>query len=89
MNTITATCFIMMCNKQFRRKDPGNWYKKIILLHDNAHPQIANLMKTTLATMCWEIMDHPPYSLNPESPSYIYIQELIFNFSMTVAKETI
>jgi histone-lysine N-methyltransferase SETMAR len=40
----------------------GKVSKKIILLYGNVHSYIANLMTTTLATMGWEIINHPPYS---------------------------
>lgn len=33
-----------------------------ILLHDNVHSYIANVMKDKLGQFQWEIMDHPPYS---------------------------
>jgi hypothetical protein len=44
--------------------DEKTWepVKDIILLHENACPHWANLMKATLATMGWEIMNHPPHS---------------------------
>jgi hypothetical protein len=44
-----------------QKKRPGKLAKKI-LLHDNACIHTTNLMKATLATMGWEIMNHLPYS---------------------------
>jgi hypothetical protein len=35
---------------------------KVILLHDDACPHTANLMKVTLTTLGWEITNCPPYS---------------------------
>jgi hypothetical protein len=32
-----------------------------MLKYDNIHPYTANLMTTTLSTMGWESMNHPPY----------------------------
>jgi hypothetical protein len=40
----------------------GKLLKKIILLHDNACPHMANLTKVTLTTMAWKIMNFPPCS---------------------------
>jgi hypothetical protein len=49
-------------HQAIQKKRPGKLLKKIILLHDNAHPHMANLMKATFATMSWEIMNLPLYS---------------------------
>ncbi|GBP11540.1 Kinesin-like protein Klp61F [Eumeta japonica] len=37
-------------------------HDKIILLHDNAHPHVAVLVKNYLKTLDWEVLRHPPYS---------------------------
>lgn len=34
----------------------------IILLHDNAHPHVAEHVKATLKKICWEALKRPPYS---------------------------
>lgn len=34
----------------------------VILLHDNARPHTANIVKITLQELKWEILQHPPYS---------------------------
>jgi hypothetical protein len=44
------------------KKIHGQLLKKIILLHDNACPHMANLTKVTLTTMGWKIMNYPPCS---------------------------
>jgi hypothetical protein len=55
------------------KKRPGNLSKKVILLHDNACPQTANLTKGTVGK---EIMNHPPF--NPDlAPSDIHLFEPI------------
>jgi hypothetical protein len=33
--------------------------EEIILLHDNADPYLANLTMTVLASLGWEILNHP------------------------------
>jgi histone-lysine N-methyltransferase SETMAR len=43
------------------KKTPGK-FKVNIILHGNALPHMANLMKATLTTMGWEIIKHPSYS---------------------------
>jgi hypothetical protein len=37
-------------------------------VYDNAHPHTANL--TTLATLGWEILNHPPHSLDLAPSDY-------------------
>jgi histone-lysine N-methyltransferase SETMAR len=44
-----------------QKKRPGKM-SKIILLHDNSHPHLANLTKAAVVTVDWEIMNHSPYS---------------------------
>jgi len=39
-------------------------HDKIILLHDNARPHVATPVKTYLETLKWEVLPHPPYSLD-------------------------
>jgi len=34
----------------------------IILLHDNAQPHVAKVIKKYLETLKWDILPHPPYS---------------------------
>jgi hypothetical protein len=54
------------------KKRPGKLSKIIILLYDSTSPHIADLMKAALATVGWEIMNHPPYS--PDlAPSHIHL----------------
>jgi hypothetical protein len=36
--------------------------KKIVLLHENVRPHMANLTKAAMAAVGWEIVNHPPYS---------------------------
>ena len=37
-------------------------HDKVILLHDNTRPRIAQVVKTYLETLKWDILPHPPYS---------------------------
>jgi hypothetical protein len=48
--------------QQAIQKERPRKLSKIILLHDSAHPQKANLMKMTMAIMGWKIMNHTSYS---------------------------
>jgi hypothetical protein len=52
----------LLCNDvhhEIQKKRPGK-VSKITLLHDNTRPHMAHLMKVTLATIGWEIVNHPP-----------------------------
>ena len=44
----------------------------MILLHDNARPHVAKPVKTYLETLKWEVLPHPPYSLDI-APSDYYL----------------
>lgn len=35
---------------------------QVILLHDNARPHVAQVVKTALQELEWEVLQHPPYS---------------------------
>jgi hypothetical protein len=59
------------------KKKPGK-LSTIILLQNNACPHTADLVKVTLATVGWEIMNHLPYSreLVPSDQSFQTNDEL-------------
>jgi histone-lysine N-methyltransferase SETMAR len=60
-----------------QKKRSGKPSKITILLHDSAPPHTADLMKATLATMGWEIMNHPPHipDLAPSDFSFVWTDE--------------
>jgi len=37
-------------------------HDKIILLHDNAQPHVAKVVKKYLETLKWDVLLYPPYS---------------------------
>jgi len=37
---------------------------KVILLHDNARSHVAKVIKKYLETFKWDVLSHPPYSLD-------------------------
>jgi len=47
-----------------RRKRPGLLTKGVLLLHDNARPHSANQTTVTLRSFKWEVLQHPPCSLD-------------------------
>mgnify|MGYP003334104996 CR=1 FL=1 len=64
---------------QFRER-----HDKVILLHDNARPHVAQPVKTYLETLKWEVLPHPPYS--PDiAPSDYY---LFRSMEHTLAKQS-
>ena len=55
-----------------KAKRPGMLSDGIIILHDNARPHTANLVRHQLQRFDWETLLHPPY--NPDlSPCDFYI----------------
>jgi hypothetical protein len=51
-----------------QKKRPKKLTKGIILLHDNAYPHTTNL--TTLVTLGWETLNHPPYRTDLAASNY-------------------
>lgn len=47
-------------NEKIEEKRPD--LKKVILLHDNARPHTAKLTRSTIHSLNWELLPHPPYS---------------------------
>jgi len=45
-----------------KRPEYEERHDKVILLHDNARPHVAKVVKTYLETLKWDILPHPPYS---------------------------
>lgn len=53
--------------------------KNVILLHDNARPHVAKIVKDKLLEMGWETLAHPPYS--PDlAPSDYYLFRSLQNY---------
>jgi len=48
------------CAKNGRNTSKDN--DKIILLHDNARPHVAKIVKKYLETLKWDVLSHPLYS---------------------------
>lgn len=55
---------LMRLSRALRDKRPQfeNRHDKVILQHDNARPHVAQVVKTYLATLKWDVLPHPPYS---------------------------
>ena len=50
--------------RAIKSRRPGMLWDGIILLHDNARPHTANLVRDKLQRFGWETRQHPPYSPN-------------------------
>ena len=55
-----------------KRRQYEQRHEKVILQHDNARPHVAKPVKTFLETLKWEVLPHPPYSLDI-APSDYYL----------------
>jgi len=45
-----------------KRPEWAGRHEKVILLHDNAGPHVAQTVKNTLIEFKWEVLPYPPYS---------------------------
>ena len=48
-------------NEAIQQKRPDK-QGQVILLHDNARPHVAKIVKAALQELDWEVLQHPPYS---------------------------
>ncbi|KAL6253754.1 hypothetical protein P5V15_015558 [Pogonomyrmex californicus] len=53
-----------------RRPEWARRHGKVILLHDNAPSHTAKPVKDTLKSLGWDILPHPPYSLDLAPSDY-------------------
>lgn len=55
---------LMRLSRALKEKRPQYFerHDKVILQHDNARPHVAQVVKTYLETLKWEVLPHPPYS---------------------------
>ena len=53
---------LMKLRDAIKRKRPGKLSKGILLLHDNARPHVAKLIRHLLDQFRWKVFGHPPYS---------------------------
>ena len=65
--TITGARYrtqLMRLSRALKQKRPQyeERHDKVILLHDNARPHVAQVVKTYLETLKWDILPHPLYS---------------------------
>ena len=56
-------------------------HDKIILLHDNARPHVAAPVKTNMETLNWEVLLHPPYSLDIALSDYYLFRSMAHGLS--------
>jgi len=66
-DTITGDRYrlqLMRLSRALREERPEykQRHDKVILLHDNARPHVAKVVKKYLETLKWDILPHPPYS---------------------------
>ena len=62
-------------NEAMRLKRPDR-QGQVILLHDNARPHVAQVVKTALQELEWEVLIHPPYSPNLAPTDYHLFRSL-------------
>jgi len=53
-----------------KRPQYNERHDKVILQHDNARPHVTKVVKTYLETLKWEVLPHPPYSLDVAPSDY-------------------
>jgi hypothetical protein len=67
-----VTGFTLIFTRWFRRKECAK-LSKIILLHDNTCPHIADLTKMTMTSVGWKIVNHPPFSFDIAPQWFLFL----------------
>jgi len=62
VNSAAYQATLKKLKRAVQRKRPQMSDKRVLLLHDNAQPQIAHATANLLERWSWEILQHPPYS---------------------------
>ena len=57
-----VSCWLRVLRRAIKSKRPGMLSDGIIILHDNARPQTANLVRDKLQRFGWETFQNPVYS---------------------------
>ena len=76
--TITKELYIAQLrrvNEAIQLKRPHR-QGQTILLHDNARPHVAQVLKATLQELEWEVLQHPPYSPDLATTDYHLFRSL-------------
>lgn len=60
IKALTYSAQLQKLDEEIKKKRPN--MKKVILLIDNARPHTANLTRSTIHSLNWELLPHPPYS---------------------------
>jgi histone-lysine N-methyltransferase SETMAR len=60
------------------RKRPGHLARGVLLHHDNARLHAAQITQERIQDLQWELLEHPPYSLNL-APSNFHLFGLLKN----------
>ena len=62
MNCVRAALEMRELRRAIKSERLGMLSEGITLLHDNARPNTANLMRDKLQRFGWKTLQHPPYS---------------------------
>ncbi|GFU73581.1 mariner Mos1 transposase [Trichonephila clavipes] len=76
INVQRYQAILLNLRRAIKSKCPCMLSNGVILLHDNAHPHMANTAKTTLQQFRWETLEHPSYS-SDLSPKDFHVFRLL------------
>jgi len=62
--TVNSAATLKKLKRAVKHKRPQMSDKRVLLLHDNAQPHTAHVTVNLLEQWGWDILEHPPYSLD-------------------------
>ena len=74
---------LMRLSRALKDKRPqyNEKHDKVILQHDNARSHVAKIVKTYLETLKWEVLPHPPYSLDVAPSDYHLFRSMAYRLA--------
>ena len=85
INSIIYSNMLIKVRDAIRGKLKNEFRRKVVLFHqDNARPHVSTVTGWTLYTLKWDLMQHPPYSLDMAPSDYYLFSHLELHLHGTI-----
>jgi histone-lysine N-methyltransferase SETMAR len=70
-------CDIVIClHRRIQQWMWGKWDRKVLLLHDNAHPHLSKQTRAQLDKLGYTVLPHPPHSPDLHPSDYALFEKM-------------